>query len=166
MILLALPLLTFLFLPVADQPHSVTVEDFLQRECAAGKQESCERAEQLAVDLEKQKRLEDRTLEFWKDVNTTELMLDKKKPDLEGAYPLVIRDYLKMEAEAGDTQTLQEDLLPSCARHYHNHWVNKKMWWPANDDGTPDWPSIYTFIVDHYYGFCLKQPETAGPGSE
>ena len=166
MILHALPLLMFLFLPAAAGPHNVTVEDFLQQECAACKQDSCVRAQQLAVELVQQQRLEKRAVEFWKDIDTIELMLDKKKPDLQRAYPLVIRDYFKMEAEAGNAQTLQENRLPQCARHYHNHWINKKMWWPANDDGTPDWPSIYTFIVDHYYGFCLKQPETAGPGSE
>ena len=158
MILTAFPLLILLFLPAAVGPHNVTVDEFLQRECAAGKQESCIRAKKLEADLVLQQRLEKRAEEFWKDINTTELMLDKKKPDLQRAYPLVMRDYIKMEAEAGDSQILREERLPQCARHYHNHWINKKMWWPANDDGTPDWPSIYTFIVDHYYGFCLKQP--------
>ena len=153
-----LSLIINLLLVVAEGPHNVTVEDFLRKECAAGKQESCARADLLSSDLIKQKRLENRSVAFWKDVNTEELMLDKKKPNLEAAYPLVIRDYFKMEAEAGDKQTLLEDRLPQCARHYHNHWINKKMWWPANDDGSPDWPSIYTFIIDHYYGFCLKQP--------
>ena len=132
------PLIVNLLLVAAGEPHNVTVEDFLLHECQAGKQESCMRAEQLAVDLEKQKRLEQRSGEFWNGINTAELMLDKKKPDLETAYPLVMHDYFRMEAEAGDKQTLLEDRLPQCARHYHNHWINKKMWWPANDDGTPD----------------------------
>jgi len=77
--------------------------------------------------------------------------------DLEAAYPLVMRDYQRMEASAGHAQLLLEDYLPQCARHYHNHWINKRMWWPAREDGKPDWLSIYTFIVDHYYGFCVKQ---------
>jgi len=158
MFITKIPVIATLFLVAAGQPQNVTVEDFLRKECNEGKQESCVRAERLSSDLIVQKRLENRSVEFWQDVNTQELMLDKKKPDLAAAYPLVMHDYFKMEAAAGDVQTLKEDRLPQCARHYHNHWVNKKMWWPANDDGSPDWPSIYTFIVDHYYGFCLKQP--------
>ncbi|MGH8119463.1 MAG: hypothetical protein ACRESK_02495 [Gammaproteobacteria bacterium] len=152
------PFLISFFLIVAEQPQTVTVEDFLRKECAAGKQESCASADHLSSDLVIQKRLEKRSVEFWQEVNTQELMLDTKKPDLAAAYPLVMQDYIRMETEAGDAQTLAEDRLPECARHYHNHWINKKMWWPANDDGSPDWPSIYTFIVDHYYGYCLKQP--------
>jgi len=152
------PFLIAFFLVVAEQPHGVSMEDFFRKECEAGKQEACARVEHLSSDLIMQKRLENRSVEFWKDVNTQELMLEKKKPNLEAAYPLVLHDYFTMEAEAGDKQTLLEDRLPQCARHYHNHWINKKMWWPANDDGSPNWPSIYTFIVDHYYGFCLKQP--------
>lgn len=151
------PFLISFFLLVTEQPRGVSMEDFFRKECEAGKQESCVRAEHLSSDLIVQKRLEKRSVEFWKDVNTEELMLDKKKPDLEATYPLVMHDYFKMEADAGDMQTLKEDQLPQCARHYHNHWLNKKMWWPADEDGTPDWPSIYNFIVDHYYGYCLKQ---------
>lgn len=151
------PVIATLLLVAAEQPHGVSMEDFFRKECAAGKQEACVRAEHLSSDLVIQKRLENRSVEFWQNVNTQELMLDKKKPNLQTAYPLVMGDYTRMETEAGNAQTLAEDRLPQCARHYHNHWINKKMWWPANDDGLPDWPSIYTFIVDHYYGFCLKQ---------
>ena len=158
MLLTKIPIIATLFLIAAEQPQTVTVEDFLRKECAAGKQESCARADHLSSDLVIQKRLEKRSEEFWQEVDTQELMLDTKKPDLAAAYPLVMQDYIRMETEAGDAQTLAEDRLPECARHYHNHWINKKMWWPANDDGTPDWPSIYIFIVDHYYGYCLKQP--------
>ena len=152
-----IPVVATLFLIAAEQPHTVTLEDFLRKECAAGKQESCARADQLSSDLIVEDRLNKRSVEYWKNVNTQGLMLDKKRPDLAAAYPMVMRDYFAMEAKAGNKQTLLEDRLPQCARHYHNFWINKKMWWPANDDGSPDWPSIYIFIVDHYYGFCVKQ---------
>ena len=158
MLLTKITIIATLFLVAAEQPQGVNLEDFFRKECAAGKQEACARADHLSSDLVIQKRLEKRSVEFWQEVNTQELMLDTKKPDLAAAYPLVMQDYIRMETEAGDAQTLAEDRLPECARHYHNHWINKKMWWPANDDGSPDWPSIYTFIVDHYYGYCLKQP--------
>lgn len=158
--MIELPLILNMVLFAADGPHQVTVKEFMQRQCQAGNEEACARAQQLSVDLEAQKRLEQRAEAFWRDVNTADLMFDQKKPDLEAAYPLVMHDYQRMEAAAGHTQTLLEDYLPQCARHYHNHWINKKMWWPAWDDGTPDWPSIYTFIVDHYYGFCVKAGAT------
>jgi len=115
-----IPIIATLLLVAAEQPQTVTVEDFLRKECEAGKQESCVRAEHLSSDLIVQKRLEIRSVEFWKDVNTQELMLDKKKPDLAAAYPLVMHDYIRIETEAGNAQTLLEDRLPQCARHYLN----------------------------------------------
>ena len=153
--LVTLQILTSLFLLAAEAPHGVSMEDFFRKECDAGKQESCERLALLSEDLVKQKRLTQRSEDFWQDVDTQQLMLDKK-PNLQAAYPLVMHDYFKSEAAAGNNETLNEALLPECARHYHNYWINKKLWWPANDDGTPDWPSIYLYIVDHYYGYCLK----------
>jgi hypothetical protein len=145
-----------LLLLAADLPQGVSMEDFYQRECAAGHQNACEKLAALSEGLVQQKRLEQRSIEFWKDINTHELMLDKKKPDLQDAYPLVMRDFFKMDAAAGSTEKLNEERLPQCALHYHNHWLNKKLWYPANDDGLPDWPAIYIYIVDHYYGYCLK----------
>ena len=139
------------------EPQSVTMEDFLRRDCDAGNQQSCEKLVELSESLVYQKRLEQRSKEFWEEVNTQELMLDKKRPDLQDTYALVMHDFIKMEADMGSTEKLEEDRLPQCARHYHNHWVNKKMWWPMLENGMPDWPSIYNYIVDHYYGYCLRQ---------
>lgn len=153
----AIKIITALFLLAAEPPQSVSMEDFYQRECEAGKQQACEKLAALSGGLVQQKRLEQRSTGFWKEINTQELMLDKKKPNLQDAYPLVMRDFIKMEAATGSTEKLDEDRLPQCAMHYHNHWVNKKLWWPTLEDGSPDWPAIYIYIVDHYYGFCLKQ---------
>ena len=126
--MLGLSLILGLALFAAGGPQQVTIEDFMQRQCQAGKQEACARARQLSVELEALKRLEQRAQAFWRDVNTAQLMLDQKKPDLEAAYPLVMHDYQRMEAAAGHDQALLEDYLPRCARHYHNHWINKKLW--------------------------------------
>ncbi len=145
-----------LFLLVTETPQSVSIEDFFQRECEAGKTQACEKVTELSASRVNQERLEKRSHEFWKEVNTDELMLDPKKPDLQDAYPLVMRDFIKMETEAGSTETLDEERLSQCAAHYHNHWINRKMWWPMLEGGTPDWPSIYNYIVDHYYGYCLR----------
>ena len=150
-------LLTALVLIAGNPPpHNFSVKEFLDQECNSGKQDACERSEQLAKDLVKEERLKMRSEEFEKNVDG-HIMLTDKKPDLQAMYPIVMRDYFSSEAEAGEKEVLAEDRLPECASHYHNHWINKKLWWPTNDDGTPDWASIYIFIVDHYYGFCLKQ---------
>lgn len=145
-----------LLLITALEPQSVTMQEFFQRECDKGNQQACERAENLSAGMSVQLRINDRSEKFWDSVDTSTLMLDKK-PNLQAAYPLVMHDYFDTLKLDGVNETLDEEQLPQCSRHYHNHWINKKLWYPANDDGTPDWPAIYVYIVDHYYGFCLNK---------
>ena len=145
-----------LLLVTALEPQSVTMQEFFQRECDKGNQQACEKAEGLAAAMSVQQRINERSEKFWDSVDTSTLMLDKK-PNLQAAYPLVLHDYFDALKLDGVNETLDEERLPQCARHYHNHWINKKLWYPSNDDGTPDWPAIYIYIVDHYYGYCLKQ---------
>ena len=152
----SLLLFEFLAMVAAAEPHSVTMEEFFRHECDKGDQVACEKLDNLSKDLVIQKRLKDRSENFWRDIDTTLLMQDKK-PDLQDAYPLVMQDFIHTENEAGVKETLATEKLSQCARHYHNYWINKKLWWPTNDDGTPNWPSIYIYIVDHYYGYCLKK---------
>lgn len=140
---------------VAGEPKSVTVEDFLRKECNSGNQESCARLDELSASLKIQKRLAVRSHEFWKTIDTSQYMLGNK-PNLQKVYEPVIRDFIKTEQQAGESITVKEYMLPQCSQHYHNFWINKKLWWPQNEDGTPDWPSIYEFIVDHYFGYCLR----------
>ena len=157
MFILKAQIITLLFLVAAEQPRTVAVGDLLEKECAQGNQVSCERAVFIAESLEQQKRLEAYSVAFAESVNASEYMLDKKKPNLAAVYPVVMRDFNQQETEAGISEVLDENRLPYCGEHYHNHWVNKKLWWPTSEDGQPDWESIYEFIVDHYYGFCLRQ---------
>ena len=141
---------------VAAQPHAVSIEEFLENECNKGVQKDCEKLADLRLQLVKQKRLQERAVLYGQRINGDGPMLDEKTPNLEGAYRGVMQDHMEGEIAAGETLTLDEVRLPGCAKHYHDHWVNKKLWWPADDDRKPDWASIYVFIVDHYYGFCLK----------
>jgi len=140
----------------AAQPHAVSIEEFLERECQKGVEKDCVQLADLKVQLVKQKRLQERAVLYGQRINGNGPMLDEKTPNLEGAYPVVMQDHLESEIAAGEDLTLDEVRLPGCANHYHNHWVNKKLWWPTDDEYKPDWASIYVFIVDHYYGFCLK----------
>ena len=149
-------LISLLFAVAAAQPHAVSVEDFLEKDCDKGVQQACEKLADLKKQLVKQERLQTRAVLFDERINGKGPMLDEKTPNLEAVYPDVMHDHIQNELEAGEVLTLDEIRLPSCAQHYHNHWVNKKLWWPTDDDRKPDWASIYVFIVDHYYGFCLK----------
>lgn len=147
-----------LVLVTAADPQSVTMEEFFKQECNKGNQQACDDYKNLSASLVIQRRIKERSEIFWNDVNTSELMLDEKRPNLQAAYPLVIRDFIKTEQEAGENVEVNEERLPECAQHYHNHWINKKLWYPSNENGTPDWTAIYEYIVDHYYGYCLRQP--------
>lgn len=146
----------FLLLITAMEPKSVTREDFFRRECEAGTQQACEKLEALTTGKVMGERLTERSAKFWKEVDTKTLMLDEKRPNLGAAYPLVMRDFIAMEKAVGTPVQLDESRLPRCAAHYHNYWINRKLWYPSTEEDDPDWPSIYEFIVDHYYGFCLK----------
>jgi hypothetical protein len=149
-------LLLALVLIASNPPHNFSIQDYFDRECNNGDQEACDRLQQLGESLVRQERLKMRSEEFDRNING-HVMLTDKKPDLQAMYPLVMKDYFTSEAGWGIKETLAEDRLPECARHYHNHWINKKLWWPTNDDGMPDWASIYIYIVDHYYGYCLRR---------
>ncbi len=146
-----------LFLTVtAVEPPAVSLEMFLEKECQKGVQKDCQSLEQLKLQLVKQKRLQTRAVLYGERINGHGPMLDEKTPNLAAAYPEVMQDHIETEIEAGEEVTLNKIRLDGCAQHYHNYWVNKKLWWPTDDTHKPDWASIYVFIVDHYYGFCLK----------
>ena len=141
---------------VVSQPQGISIADFLEAKCKEGDRRACERFEILEAGLVKQHRLAAYARAFAASLDTQGLMLDEKKPNLVAVYPLVMHNFSEKESEAGEPVMLAEDKLAGCAEHYHNHWINKKLWWPALDSGKPDWESIYIFVVDHYFGFCLK----------
>jgi len=149
-------LFEMLIIAAAFEPHNVTMEEFFRHECEKGDQIACEKMDSLGKGLVIQKRLKVRSETFWQDIDTS-LLIQDKKPNLQEAYPLVMQDFIRSENEAGVNEQLDKSRLPQCARHYHNYWVNKKLWWPTNEDRTPDWPAIYMYIVDHYYGYCLRK---------
>ena len=154
-----LVLATALNLILALETGTVTLESFFQRECERGDQTACMKAKELDEGTELQGIIHDRSEHYWESVDTSTLMLDQKRPDLQSAYPLVMHDFIQAEINAGYDVALKEERLPVCARHYHDHWLFRKLWWPSNEDGQPDWPSIYVYIVDHYYGYCLHSPD-------
>ena len=149
-------LLSGLLMVAVAEPTHVTLEDLLTFKCENGNTKACEEVKQIQKQKELTKVLDDRVAVFSEILENQNLMLDEKRPNLEAAYPLVMSDYFQGLHHAGKLESLvSEAKLAECAGHYHNHWINKKLWWPSNE-GKPDWESIYVFIVDHYYGFCLK----------
>lgn len=157
-----MPALIFIFLVTvpllvsADEPKSVSIIDFVEKQCEAGDQRSCERLEELDRDLKRHKRLLEYSASFAGEFNGEDYTYDNK-PDLAGAYAVALKHFFARETEAGYKNLLQENQLSQCAGHYHNHWRNRKLWWPTKEDETPDWQRIYVYIVDHYYGYCLKR---------
>lgn len=151
------PLLLMLFSLVANQPHQHTYEDLLQFKCGKGNQEACEKLQVLQIEKQQAERIEQRVTAYAKELEAKNLMLDHRRPDLKSAYPLVMGDYFTSLNESGSEEVMVSQVkLQQCATHYHEYWLNKKLWWP-NEDGKPDWADIYVFIIDHYYGFCVKQ---------
>ena len=141
---------------VAEAPKQFTMEDMLNFKCNNGNQSACSQLEQIQLEKKDAEFLQTKVDGFAEKLANMKLMLDEKRPDLEAAYPLVMYDYFQGLEELGKAETLIGGArMESCASHYHNHWINKKLWWP-NDEGKPDWADIYVFIVDHYYGYCLK----------
>ncbi|RKZ71817.1 MAG: hypothetical protein DRQ48_02320 [Gammaproteobacteria bacterium] len=104
-------LISLLLAIAAVQPYAVSVEEFLEKECQKGVEKDCEKLADLKVQLVKQKRLQERAVLYGQRINDNGPMLDKKTPDLEGAYPGVMQDHLQSEIAAGEDLTLDERSL-------------------------------------------------------
>ncbi len=135
-----------------------TIREFHERMCAQGKPDSCARAQAMKKGEEHANWIDELGTDFSRKVNRGELEEDNK-PKLDQAYPIVLNDYFIADLRKNATQhRLEPARMRYCADHYHNYWRNRKMIWPVNRDNTPDWAKIYFFIVEHYYGYCLRPP--------
>jgi len=160
LLLAAVPLLVS-----GEEPKNVSIIDFVEKRCEEGDQRSCVRLEELDSDLKRHKRLLEYSTSFAGKFNGEEYTYDNK-PDLANAYAVALKDFFARETAAGFENLLYEDQLSQCAGHYHNHWRNRKLWWPTKEDETPDWQRIYVYIVDHYYGYCLKRIASTGTSEQ
>ena len=132
-----------------------SIREFQERKCAEGNQESCERAAALLEGEQHAERIVQLADDYAMNVDRS-IMEEENKPILKNAYSEVLADYFTKEADKGVKQAIAGETLTLCAEHYHNHWRNRKMWWPTKDTGEPDWSTIYYYIVEHYYGYCLR----------
>ena len=132
-----------------------SILEYHQRQCAAGKESSCQRAQVMQAADEQATRIEKLGDAFAARVNRDALETDNK-PELDAAYLLVMKDFFDAEAEHGIQQRVNNDMLQLCADHYHDYWRNRKLIWPTDEQQRPDWSAIYYYIVDHYYGYCTR----------
>jgi hypothetical protein len=153
--MLASLLLILAGISVSNLAMAESLREFHQRKCNEGDTESCERAKAMLEGEEHAERIVDLGDEFAVNVDRS-LMEKENKPVLNEAYHDILNDYFKKESENGIKRAIAGDRLDLCAEHYHDHWRNRKMWWPTNDAGEPDWSTIYYYIVEHYYGYCLR----------
>ncbi len=150
--------LLFVFLIISTMTRFAMAESILeyhQRQCAAGKESSCKRAEIMEEADKYAKRTEELGDRFAASINRADYETENK-PELEKAYLAVIEDFFTAESDKGITQAVSDEILSLCAYHYHDYWLNQKLIWPTNEAGNPDWSTIYYFIIDHYYGYCLR----------
>ncbi len=151
------PIVTALFLSIfSASVYSESITEFHKRQCDAGKQESCEKYAALN-EGEKHAEWIDSLGDKFSSTLQAEAMDEDDKPNLKKAYAMVLEDYFKAElSEHNKQREINVAFLEFCSSHYHNYWRNKKMIWPVDENDEADWPSIYFFIVEHYYGYCLR----------
>jgi hypothetical protein len=133
-----------------------SLREYHQRQCDKGITESCQRAEAMLEGERHADRIVELGDKFAENVDRS-VLEEENKPVLKEAYPLVLSDYFDKEAAKGIKSAVSKDALNLCAEHFHHHWRDRKLWWPTNDEGKPDWSTIYYYIVEHYYGYCLRQ---------
>lgn len=132
-----------------------SILEYHQRQCRAGEQSSCERARVMQTADEQALRIEQLGAKFAARINRDDYE-ENNKPDLEQAYQAVMQDFFEAEKDSGVKQTVNDQMLGLCAGHFHDHWVNRKLVWPTDAEQRPDWSTIYYYIVDHYYGYCVR----------
>ena len=131
-----------------------SLREYHQRKCGDGKQESCQKAEAMLQG----EHLAERIIALGDHFATTVNRLQREednKPILKNAYIDVLDDYFKSSTRNGKGKIINNEIITLCAEHYHDYWRNRKRWWPTDEAGKPDWSTIYYYIVDHYYGYCL-----------
>jgi hypothetical protein len=138
-------------LPVSAE----SVREFHQRKCEEGHSENCKRAAAMLEGEQHADRIVELGDNFAMKVVRSEREEDNK-PILIEAYPDVLDDYFEQESENGIKRLVTHEMMELCAEHFHDYWRNRKMWWPTDDDGKPDWSTIYYYMVEHYYGYCLR----------
>ena len=132
-----------------------SLREYHQRQCNEGEQESCQKAQAMLQGDQLADRIVELGDNFASSVNRLKRE-ENNKPILKDAYVDVLDNYFESSNKKGSGQASSNEVITLCGEHFHDYWRNRKMWWPTNDKGKPDWSTIYYYIVDHYYGYCLE----------
>ena len=147
----------FLLFVVLNEPHHFSMLDLWEKKCKGGDSAACQRFEDAQAGARKLERLDGLALRYGENANRDALEKDGR-PLLNLAYIEVMEDFIEAEHEAGDKELSYDEAAVSyCADHFHNYWLNRKLWWPTDANGDPSWTDIYYYIVDHYHGICLRR---------
>ena len=142
---------------VLNEPHQFSALELWERECNGGDQEACERFANAQAGAGKLERLDGLAQRYGARADRAELE-DAGRPRLNVAYKQVMQDFIGAEHAAGELElNYDEGTVNYCADHFHNYWINRKLWWPTDANGDPSWTDIYYYIVDHYHGICLRR---------
>ena len=148
---------SFILFSVLNEPHQFSALDLWERECNGGDQEACERFANAQAGAGKLARLDGLAQRYGVRADRAELE-DAGRPRLNIAYKQVMQDFIGAEHAAGELElSYDEETINYCADHFHNYWINRKLWWPTDENGAPSWTDIYYYIVDHYHGICLRR---------
>ena len=142
------------WLLICSTVQADSLREYHERKCNEGEVKSCQTAEAMLQG----ERLGNRIDELGDRFATTVDRLKREennKPILKKAYIDVLDNYFKSSVKKGGEQISNNENFTLCAEHFHDYWRNRKMWWPTDEAGKPDWSVIYYYIVDHYYGYCL-----------
>lgn len=112
----------------------------------------------LPVAAERLEKLDQAAQAFARRPQLNELVKDNR-PLLDRVYPLVVEDYYENTGAYEPLPEPEPERVKSCAEHYADVWLGQRLWWPTQEDGSPAWQAIYAHILDHYFGFCLRNPQ-------
>ena len=142
-------------LSICSLVFAESLREYHQRKCSEGNTDNCERATAMLEGERHANRIVELGDQFAARVDRYAFE-EENKPLLSNAYIHALKDYFKAEAANGIKRAVADDMVKLCAEHFHYYWINRKLWWPTSDEGKPDWSTIYYYIVDHYYGYCLR----------
>ncbi|MBI1732589.1 MAG: hypothetical protein HYR49_07440 [Gammaproteobacteria bacterium] len=152
------PIILLPALAAAGAPaREVSLLDFWRDKCAQGDTEACARIRSAQPGVDRIARLDAYAEQFAAGADRAGWQ-DGRRPRLDRSYIPALTLYFQGEQAVDAPLTaLDEQALGMCARHYHHYWVDRKLWWPTDENRQPDWRAIYYFIVDHYLGVCLPR---------
>ncbi len=146
-----------IFLVVLNAPREFSALELWERKCNAGDAAACERFERAQTGSGRLELLDKLARRFGARADRNELE-ENGMPRLDLAYKQALRDYIDAEHAAGNKELNYDgETVDYCAGHFHDYWRNRKMWWPTDENGGPSWTGIYYYIIDHYYGICLRR---------